>query len=397
MEFSQRMSTLPASPTVALNAKAKQLSAEGTKIFNFSVGEPDFETPQPIVDTAIAALKAGRTKYGQAGGGIALRTAIAKKFERENQINHSPDHIVVGVGAKELLFHISLAILNDGDEVLIPAPYWVSYPAHVLAAGARPVIIPMSEFETNGLTPQVIEKYATPKTKAIIINSPNNPAGYVLNRDTLETLGVYLESKPWWVISDEIYEYLAFDKPHTSLAQTSADLREKLIVVHGMAKGYAMTGWRVGFALTPEKLTKILKVIQSQSSTCLPGFIEDAAETALHLGRDLMESQCLSLRKRRDLALEIVRSWQKISFIQPEGAFYLFLDLRQALASAEKVLDNSTLKFGDYLLSKHHVATVPGEAFGAPGFLRISYATSESDLREGLSRIEKALLEWQNG
>ncbi len=391
MDFSRRIAALPPSPTVSLNAKAKELESAGQKVLNFTVGEPDFDTPDIVVEAAIAAMRKGRTKYGAAGGGLPLRKAIAAKFARENQIEHNPADIVVGMGAKELLFHLSLALLNDGDEVLIPAPYWVSYPAHVMAAGAVPVIIPMHEFEQSGITPQTIAKYATAKTRAIILNSPNNPSGYVMSRENIEELGSYLESKSWWVISDEIYEYLAFDRPHVSLAQTTPKLRDRLILVHGLAKGYAMTGWRVGFALTPPAVTKPLNILQSQSSTCLPGFIEDASVVALNHGRSLLEDKFTDLQRRRDLVVDRVKQLPGVRYIPPEGAFYIFLDIREALASARKLKDNNSLKFGEYLLSQYHVATVPGDAFGAPGYLRISYATAESEIREGLERVGQAL------
>ena len=243
LTLSKRMSQLQPSPTVALNTKAKELAEQGHKVINFSVGEPDFPTPAPIVEAGVKALREGKTKYGAAGGGLPLRKLIAEKLLKENKLSYEPNQIVVGIGAKEILFHVALSILNEGDEVLIPAPYWVSYTEHVLAAGAKPIVIPMpDDHNAPRLTPDMIKPYVTERTKAIMVTSPNNPAGYVIPPEEMEILGRYLADKPWYIISDEIYEQMSFDGPSISMATLVPAVRDRFILVNGFSKGYAMTG-----------------------------------------------------------------------------------------------------------------------------------------------------------
>jgi aspartate aminotransferase len=392
LELSRKIAALKPSPTVALNGKAKEMARQGTKVYNFAVGEPDFPTPESICQVAIQSLQNGRTKYAPAGGSPALREAISNKLKRDNQLDYKPEQIVVGVGAKEILFHLNLALLNEGDEVLIPAPYWVSYTAQVEAAGAKPVFIPMPEdHHAPRLTPEAIAAHASPKTKAIILTSPNNPAGYVLKKHELEAIGQYLEDKPWWIIGDEIYEYMTFDTEHHSLAQLNPKLLDRYLLVNGLSKGFAMTGWRVGYLAGPERVVKLVKTLQTQSSTCLPPFIEDAAIYALQLGQGAMAEKFALLRERRDLAVSLLDGFPGVTMIPPEGAFYIFVDIREALGKSAKFGQTDSMKFGDYLLETYHVAMVPGEAFGVPGFLRLSYAASKDDLQEGLERLGQAL------
>jgi len=390
MDVSHRISGMSPSPTVALNAKAKELAQSGVKVVNFSVGEPDFATPQAIINQAIKALESGRTKYGAAGGGNGLRQAIQLKTKRDQALDYDLDQIVAGIGAKEILFHLSLALLNEGDEVILPAPYWVSYEAHAEAAGAKALgVAPLDE--NLRIDIKAIEEKASAKTKLIILNSPNNPAGYVLTRQELQELGSYLLSKDWWIISDEIYEYMSFDSEHLSLLNVCPELRDRFILVNGLSKGFAMTGWRVGYCCAPKPIAKLVQNLQSQSSTCIPGFIEDAATFALNEGRPLMANAIDSLIELRDLALEVLSSIDDISFGRAEGAFYVFIDLRQILAKSQRFAANDSLGFSEYLLEEHRIAMVPGEAFGAPGFLRLSYATSRDILREGLQTFSKAI------
>ena len=386
--FSKRISSLKPSPTLALNAKANQLKAEGIKVFNFAVGEPDFPTHTDIVKKAVEALESGDTRYGPSGGGLPLRKAIVSKLARENNLDYKPEEIVCGMGAKEILFHLFLSLLNEGDEVILTAPCWVSYMDHVKAAGAIPVVVPVPETGPM-VNPETIEKYVTSKTKAFVLCTPNNPSGYALDRNELLKLGAYLKTKNWWVISDEIYEYLSFDHPHESIIKLVPELKEKSVHISGMAKGYAMTGWRVGYAAGPKKIIDLVRNLQSQSSTCIPPFIEKAAAWALDQGHELMQKEIDSLAKRRDIAMELLAKIENVKAIKPQGAFYLFVDVRTALKKS-KTLDTS-LKFSEHLLNEYQVACVPGEAFEAPGFLRFSYATSVSDLTEGLSRLDQAL------
>ena len=391
MELSSRISGLKPSATGQLSAKANQLAAEGHKIYSFAVGEPDRPTPDLVVDTAIASLKKGRTKYGPSGGGLALRQAISGKLKRDNQLSYPPDQIVAGMGAKEILFHSFMAILNEGDEVLVPAPYWVSYQAQIEACGGRMVVIPMTnDLEGGMLTPEMIEAYTTSRTKAILLTSPNNPAGYILGDEELQNLAAYLKNKPWWILSDEIYEYMAFDKDHVCLPLVEPTLSDRYLHINGLSKGFAMTGWRVGYLAGPSCIVGVVKTLQSHSSTCLPPFVEDAAVAALKEGPGLLGDMFKELQQRRDMATKLLDGVSGISYIPPEGAYYIYLDLRDWLASSQ-YKEGGTMAFSNMLLEKHHVAMVPGEAFGTPGFLRMSYALKEEDIAEGIKRLEAAL------
>jgi aspartate aminotransferase len=398
MQLSKRILSVKTSPTVALNAKAKALAKEGHKVLNFTVGEPDFATPKPIVNVAVEALHGGKTKYGAAGGGVEIRQAICAKLKRENNLQFDLDQVVVGIGAKEILFHIFLAILNEGDEVLIPSPYWVSYPDQVIAAGAKPVALPMAEDPSRQLFDLAsLDRCRTDRTTAIVLNSPCNPSGCVISEDLLHALGQYLEKTDWWIVADEIYEYLTFEGQHRSLLELFPKLKDRFILVNGMSKGYAMTGWRVGYCAAPTaplNVAKLVRDLQSHSSTCLPPFIEDAATYALNQGQALLAQEIQDLKKRRDLTIAMLKELEAkdlgIVVPKPQGAFYLLLDLRSALNRRKA----SAFEFAEYLLSKHYMAVVPGEPFGAPGFIRISYATSQAQMAEGVGRLEKALKEW---
>jgi len=385
MEFSRRITSVQPSPTLALNAKAIQLTKQGHKVLNFAVGEPDYPTAPIVVDRAIESLKAGRTKYTPAGGGPELRQAIADKLLRDNGLNYNVNQIVAGAGAKEVLFHTFLSLLNDGDEVLLTAPYWVSYGDQIRAAGGVPITVPIPD---HGGFPslETIEKYASARTKVFVFNSPNNPAGYVLGEKELKTLGEYLRKKSWWVISDEIYEYMSFDVPHTSLVKVCPELTSKFVLVNGLSKAFAMTGWRVGYCAAPLELAAMVRSLQSHSSTCIPGFIEDASVVALKAGRPLMAKDIERLKARRDLAIKYLQELGGLKFLVPQGAYYIFIDVRQHLKSGE-----TTLQFSDRLLTEHHLALAPGEAFGAPGFLRISYAIDDATILEGIQRLHKAI------
>ena len=385
MEFSRRIGSVQPSPTLALNTKAIQLTKQGHKVLNFAVGEPDYPTPAIVVDRAIESLKAGRTKYTPAGGGQELRQAIADKLQRDNGLTYNVNQIVVGAGAKEVLFHTFLSLLNDGDEVLLTAPYWVSYGDQIRAAGGVPVTVPIPD---HGGFPslETIEKYASSRTKAFVFNSPNNPAGYVLGEKELKTLGDYLQKKSWWVIADEIYEYMSFEVPHTSLVKVCPELTSRFVLINGLSKSFAMTGWRVGYCAAPLELATMVRSLQSHSSTCIPGFIEDASVVALKAGKPLMTDDIERLKHRRDLAVNYMRELGGLKFLVPQGAYYIFIDIREHLKSGE-----STLQFSERLLAEHHLALAPGEAFGAPGFLRISYAIDDATITEGIKRLHKAI------
>ena len=386
MDFSRRITSVKPSPTLSLNAKAIQLTKQGHRVLNFAVGEPDYPTPTVVVDRAIESLKAGRTKYTPAGGGLELRQAISEKLRRDNGLTYDVGQIVVGAGAKEVLFHTFLSLLNDGDEVLLTAPYWVSYGDQIRAAGGIPVTVPIPD---HGGFPslETVEKYASSRTKAFVFNSPNNPAGYVLGDSELKSLGSYLHKKNWWVISDEIYEYMSFETPHTSLVKVCPELTDRFVLVNGLSKAFAMTGWRVGYCAAPLELASMVRSLQSHSSTCIPGFIEDASVVALKAGKPMMAKDIDRLKARRDLAINFLRELGGLKFLVPQGAYYIFIDIRKHLKHGE-----TSLQFSDRLLTEHHLALAPGEAFGAPGFLRISYAIDDAIILEGIQRLHKALV-----
>lgn len=385
MDFSRRITSVKPSPTLSLNAKAIQLTKQGHRVLNFAVGEPDYPTPTIVVDRAIESLKAGRTKYTPAGGGPELRQAISDKLRRDNGLTYDVSQIVVGAGAKEVLFHTFLSLLNDGDEVLLTAPYWVSYGDQIRAAGGIPITVPIPD---HGGFPslETIEQYASARTKAFVFNSPNNPAGYVLGESELKTLGTYLHKKNWWVISDEIYEYMSFERTHTSLVKVCPELNDRFVLINGLSKAFAMTGWRVGYCAAPLELASMVRSLQSHSSTCIPGFIEDASVVALKAGKSLMAKDIDRLKARRDLAINFLRELGGLKFLVPQGAYYIFIDIRKHLKQGE-----TSLQFSDRLLTEHHLALAPGEAFGAPGFLRISYAIDDAVILEGIQRLHKAI------
>lgn len=386
-QLSKRISSLAPSPTLALNSKAVALAKAGRKIYNFAVGEPDFPTPETVVAVAIDSLQKGRTRYGPAGGSINLREAIRSKLKRDNNLDFETDEIVCGIGAKEILFHLFLTLLNDGDEVLLPAPYWVSYTDQIRAAGGIPVVVPAPAELSNPVAPKInhdaLEKLVTANTKAIVINTPNNPAGYVLTPSDLQNLADFALRHDLWLISDEIYEYMAFEQPHQSLLSLRPDLRDRFILVNGLSKGFAMTGWRVGYAAGPQPVIRLVRNLESHSSTCIPTFIDDAATFALSKGRALMAPMIASLNERRLSSMQLLDG---MDYIHPQGAFYLFIDVRK-----QCTVDRSSMDLSTRLLDEEGVAVVPGEAFGMPGFLRISYVLPESDLRDGLARIKNFL------
>ena len=300
----------------------------------------------------------------------------------------------MGIGAKEILFHLSLACINPGDEVLIPAPYWVSYTEHVIAAGGTPIIIPMpKDHKSPRLTPAMIQPYVTAKTKAIVLTSPSNPGGYVIPPNELKVLGDYLTDKNWWIISDEIYEYMSFDGPSISMATLCPGVRDRFIIVNGFSKGFAMTGWRVGYMAGPKPVADLVRTLQTQSSTCLPPFVEEGAIEALRHGRELMADKMKVLEQRRNLAVAMLKQYPELDMLPPNGAFYIFIDLRKVLAKTALFANDNSLDFSKKLLETYHVAMVPGEAFGTPGFLRLSYAVHEDTLKEGLNRLGDALVE----
>lgn len=391
--LSQRVASVKQSATLALNSKAKEMKAAGRTIVNLSVGEPDFRTPEIVVDACKKALDDGLFGYSVSGGSPALRAEIVAKLSRENNLIFDPSQIVVGIGAKELLFHVCLALLDRGDEALVFAPYWLSYEAHVVFTGASCKIIPPHERRVD-LRPETLRSAINPKTKLIILNSPSNPAGSIYQKADLEALADELKKhEDVWIISDEIYEYFDFDTPHTSLLSICPELRDRFILCGGLSKSFAMTGWRVGFIAAPRALAAAVSNLQSQSSTCLPPFIEKAAEVAFEKGRDLVKNEIEKIRTKRDLAKDLAQELEKrfkgVFAYEPSGAFYLFLDINEFLSHHAPGM--TSLEFCQKLLEEQGLAVVPGEPFGAPGCLRMSYATSENLIRQGIGLLAEGL------
>ncbi len=372
------------SPTLGIDAKAKAMLAKGLDVVNFGVGEPDFPTPEPIVEAAIKALRDGLTKYSPAAGLPSLREAIAEKLRRDNELEYTPGEIVVSVGAKHVLYNLFQVLLNQGDEVLVPAPYWVSYPEQVKLAGGVPVVVPTVAADGFRLTAEAIRERITAKTRIIIINSPNNPTGAVYPREDLEKIAQVCLSRGILVISDEVYEKLIYDgAEHTSIGSLSPEMKAITVVVNALSKAYAMTGWRLGYAAGPAPVIKAVADLQSQSTSNVTTFVQPAAVQALTGPQDQLQTMVAEFTARRQLILEGVAGIPWLSVQPPQGAFYLFPALAPGLPADDQV--------AEHLLENGPVALVPGRGFGWPGHLRFSYAVSRERIVTGLERIKRIL------
>lgn len=388
---SQRISQLPASPTLAISAKAKELAAAGHDVLNLSAGEPDFDTPEFIRRAACEALERGETRYTAADGTAELKQAIATKLKRENGLDYEDKEIIATSGAKHALFNASLAALNPGDEVLIPAPYWVSYPAQAQLVEALPVILPCPADHGFKLTPETLDRAITAKTRMLVLNSPNNPTGAVYSKAELRALGeVLLRHENVLVVSDDIYEHLIYnpDKPFANIAMAVPDLRERTLVVNGVSKAYAMTGWRLGYAAGPAWLVGAMKKLQSQSTSNPATASQAAAVAALNGDQTRVTDMRKAFQDRRDRFVAGLNRVRGLSCAPPDGAFYAFVDCREAIA-ARGLKDD--IAFADWLLDGPELAAVPGSAFGMEGFMRFSYACDQATLDATVERFGKAL------
>lgn len=379
--ISKHASSLSPSLTLAIDAKAKQMKAEGLDVVGFGAGEPDFDTPQHIKDAAVKALADGFTKYTPSSGTPELRQAIADKFKRENGLTYKPSQIIVSCGGKHSCYNTILATCQEGDEVLIPAPYWLSYPEMVKLAGASPVILTTSDQTEFKVTAEQLRAAITPRTKLFILNSPSNPTGSVYTAAEIRALGEVCVEKGVLIMSDEIYEKLVYDgMEHASVAAFSPELLEHTILVHGFAKAYSMTGWRLGFLAAPEPIAKAIDAIQSHSTSNPTSFAQKGAVAALNGPQDHLKIWLAEYSKRRSYAHQRLNSIPGISCVNAKGAFYLFPNISKlGLKSAD---------FCAQLLEREKVAAVPGIAFGADDYMRISYATSMANIEKGLNRIE---------
>jgi aspartate aminotransferase len=381
-KIAQRAASLTPSITLAIDSKAKQMKADGIDVVGFGVGEPDFDTPQHIKDAAIKALNEGFTKYTAASGIPELRQAVADKFKRENGLNYKPSQIIISCGGKHSCYNIMIALCEAGDEVIIPAPYWLSYPEMVKLAEATPVILQTSDKTEFKVTPEQLRNAITPRTRLFILNSPSNPTGSVYTRDEIKALGDICVEKGILILSDEIYEHLLYDgATHTSVASFSQAHYDHTIVVHGFAKAWSMTGWRLGFLAAPEPIAKAIDAIQSHSTSNPTSFAQKGGVVAMTGSQDHLKGWLAEFAKRRAYAHEKLNSIPGISCVNAKGAFYLFPNISK---TGLKSMD-----FCAKLLEQEKVAAVPGIAFGADDYIRISYATSMANLQKGCERIDK--------
>jgi len=393
MFLSQRAKAIKPSPTLAIDAKAKALKAQGVDVIGFGVGEPDFDTPQNIKDAAIKAIEMGFTKYCPVGGTDDLKDAIIEKLKKDNGLSYERGEIIVSCGAKHSLYNIAMTVLEKGDEVIIPAPYWVSYPDIVALADAKPVIVNTSEKNGFKMTAEEFRKAITPETKAVIINSPSNPTGSSYSRKELEGIAEVAVEKKILIISDDIYEKLVYDGfEFISIASISKEVKDLTVVVNGVSKAYAMTGWRIGYAAAAKEIITAMTNIQSQS-TSNPNSIAMKASTEALIGpQDAVNAMVGAFDKRRVYMVERLNKIKGITCLRPNGAFYAFPNVTGLLSKSfnGKLIETSS-DMATFLLDEVKVALVPGSAFGAKGFLRLSYATSMEKIKEGMDRVEKAV------
>ena len=385
--ISDSLKRIKPSPTIAVTQKARELKAAGKDVIGLGAGEPDFDTPNNIKKAAIRAIKAGETKYTTVDGTLKLKGAIIKKFKRENNLKYLTDEITVGTGGKQVLYNAFMATLNKGDEVIIPAPFWVSYPDMVLLAGGKPKIVKCSETEGFKLTPQKLKKAISKKTKWLILNSPSNPTGAGYTKNEIKNLSkVLIKNKKIHILSDDIYEHITYDDfKFFTIAQISK-LKNRTITMNGVSKSYAMTGWRIGYAGGPKEIIKAIRKIQSQSTSNPSSVSQAAAVEALNGTQKFIKKRSNAFKQRRDFVVKSLNKITGISCLKPEGAFYVFPSCKKLLGKKTKLKNDSD--FVKKLLEKSNVAVVQGSAFGLDGHFRISYATSMKKLKVAMERIK---------
>ena len=390
--LSDRINSLPASATLAMAAKARELRAEGKDIIGLSLGEPDFNTPDFIKEAAVEAINQDYNSYTPVDGYLELKEAICTKFKRDNDITYSPSQVVVSTGAKQSIANIMQVLLNPGDEVLLPCPYWVSYSAIATLCEAKSVEIPSSIENNFKITPEQLEAAITPKTKLILFNSPNNPSGVMYSKEEYEALGKVLDKYPnIFIMSDEIYEHINYDAKPFSIAAIPS-LYDRTITVNGLAKAFAMTGWRIGYIGAPEWIAKACTKLQGQITSGTNCIAQRAAITAVLAPVEKIQYMVDEFKTRRDMIIGLLRDIEGFNVNVPEGAFYVFPDVSAFFGKTlkGKTIENAS-DFAMYLLEEANVATVTGDAFGAPDCIRISYAASEAQIREAIKRIATAL------
>ena len=389
--ISDSLKRIKPSPTIAVSQKAKELKAAGKDVIGLGAGEPDFDTPENIKNGAIKAIKGGDTKYTTVDGTNALKEAIVKKFKRENNINYTVDQITVGAGGKHVIYNLMIATLNKGDEVIIPAPYWVSYPDIVLLAGANPVVIECSEEQGFKLSAKDLESKINNNTKWLILNSPSNPTGACYSEQEIKNLSQVLKRNPHVnILSDDIYEHITYDGFKFFTIAQIPEIKNKVVTMNGVSKSYAMTGWRIGYAAGDREIIKAIAKIQSQSTTNPSSISQAAAVEALHGKQDFISLRAKAFQERRDFVVNSLNAIEGINCIKPNGAFYVFPSCKGLIGKKDKngKKITSDTDFVESLLENNEVAVVQGSAFGLEGFFRISYATSMDKLQEAMKRIK---------
>jgi len=393
MKLAKRILAVKPSPTMAVAARAKQLKAAGVNIISLGLGEPDFPSPEVAENAGIEAIRSGETKYTPAAGTDELKEAIIHKLSCDHQLEYRKSEIIASCGAKHSLYNIAQVLFEAGDEVIIPAPYWVSYPDQILLSGATPVIVPTQEENHFLMTPEQLKSAITPRTKGVLFNSPSNPTGAVYTKKDYEAFSDLLLSKDLWVISDEIYEKFLYDNAlHRSIASLGPELKKRTILVNGVSKSFSMTGWRIGYAAGPEAVIKAMTTLQSQSTSNPSSISQKAAAAALLEGEAFVKEMLKAFTKRREVMLKKLNQIEGFRCRPPAGSFYLFPNV-QALKGktfrGDKMKSSSDL--ASFLLEEGGVTTVPGEAFGMEGYLRLSFAASEETILSGLEKIEAAV------
>ncbi len=394
MEVSSRVRKVKPSATLAVTAAAKAMQRQGIDVIGFGAGEPDFDTPSHIKKAAIKALDQGFTKYTPASGTDELKEAVASKFKRDNRLSYKKNQVIISCGGKHVLYNLFMAVLNRGDEVVVPAPYWVSYPDMALLADARPVIVPAMMDQGFKMSAAQLEGALTKKTRLVVINSPSNPTGAAYSRKELAELCEVLEPHSCYVASDDIYESIVYDgfKFNSIATVARKPLRQRCIVVNGVSKTYSMTGWRIGYAAGPKEVIASMGKIQGQSTSNPTSFAQAGALVALTGPQGFLKMMVGEFKKRRDYCLKTLEKMPGVSCYRPQGAFYVLPSFESYMGRSfkgKKIKDD--VEFCKFLLDKVKVAAVPGSAFGAPGYVRLSYATSMENIKEGLARIGQGI------
>ena len=390
LQIAQRVQAIKPSPTLAVTARAAAMRAAGHDIIGLGAGEPDFDTPQHIKDAAVAALNQGHTKYTPVDGIPALKQAVINKFARDNQLEYNPKQILVSCGGKHSFYNLAQALLNPGDEVIIPAPYWVSYPDMAMLAGAKPVIISTGIQQGFKITPQQLEAAMTEKTRLFVLNSPSNPTGRHYTPDELREIGAVVRNYPNVMIAtDDMYEHILWEgAPFKNILNMCTDLYDRTMVLNGVSKAYSMTGWRIGYAGGPEPLIQKMKTVQSQSTSNPTSLAQYGALAALEGDQSFIQQMVTTFKERHDFVLKSLLEIKGVECLPCQGTFYIFPSLQGVM---DRLSIGTDIELGEFLIEKANVAVVPGSAFGAPGFVRISFATSMENLEKAMERLHNTL------